>query len=88
MEGQRIHDSAFVGSYLPRARLPVKLKWNMVDVKDHKMLETGEYITFAQTLASDLQKVEKFDDNLQGVKALISTGKLSTPNITFSLMLT
>ena len=88
MKGQRIHDSAFVGSYIPRARLPVELKWNMVDVKDKKMLETGEYITFARTLASDLKKAEKFDESLQGVKALISTGKLSRLNITFGIMLT
>ena len=88
MNRQLIHDSAFVGSYIPRARLPVELKWNMVDVKDKKMLETGEYITFARTLASDLENAEKLDDNLQSVKALISTGKLSRPNITFDLILT
>ena len=60
----------------------------MDHLKDKKLLEIGESIAVAQRLASDLKKAEKLDDNLQDVKALISTGKLSRLNVTFGLILT
>ena len=88
MKGQRIHDSAFVGSYRPQAHLPVELKWDMEHIKDNDLLEKGKHISFAQTLASDLKNTEKFDENLQSVLALVSNGKLSRRNVTFSLIQT
>ena len=86
MKGQRIHDSAFVGSYHPQARLPVGLKWDMEHIKDNDLLEKGNHISFAQTLASDLKNTEKFDENLQSVLALVSNGKLSRRDVTFGLI--